>query len=57
MTMEYQTEFLERIERTPTAVSYRFKMPEGLSFTAGQHMLVDLGDELTHPLTLSNCPE
>jgi len=32
-------------------------MPEGLSFTAGQHMLVDLGDELTHPLTLSNCPE
>ena len=57
MTMEYQTEFLERIERTPTSVSYRFKRPEGLTFTAGQYMLVDLGDELVHPLSLSDCPE
>ena len=55
--MEYQTEFLERIERTPTSVSYRFKRPEGLTFTAGQYMLVDLGDELVHPLSLSDCPE
>ena len=51
--MEYRTEFLERIERTHTSVSYRFKMPEGLNFTAGQHMLVDLGNELAHPLSLS----
>lgn len=57
MTMEYRTEFLERIKRTPTAVSYRFKMPEGLNFTAGQHMLLDLGNKLAHPLSLSNCPE
>jgi len=57
MTMEYRTEFLERIERTPTAVSYRFKMPEGFNFTAGQYMLVDLGEELVHPLSLSDCPE
>ena len=38
MTIEYRTEFLERIERTPTAVSYRFKMPEGFNFTAGQYI-------------------
>lgn len=56
MTMEYKTEFLERIERTPASVSYRFKIPEGLSFTAGQYMLVNLGDELVHPLSLSDCP-
>jgi ferredoxin-NADP reductase len=55
--MEYQTEFFERIERTPTSVSYRFKSPEGFTFTAGQYMLVDLGDELVHPLSLSDCPE
>ncbi|RLB78827.1 MAG: xylene monooxygenase [Deltaproteobacteria bacterium] len=57
MTMEYRTEFLERIERTPTAISYRFKMPEGFNFIAGQNMLVDLGNKLAHPLSLSNCPE
>ena len=55
--MEYQTEFLERIERTPTAVSYRFKMPQGLRFVAGQYMLVDFVNDLVHPLTLSSCPE
>jgi len=55
--MEYRTEFLERIERTPTAISYRFKMPEGFNFIAGQNMLVDLGNKLAHPLSLSNCPE
>lgn len=53
----YRTEFLERIERTPTAISYRFKTPQGLSFTAGQYMLLDLGNELIHPLSLSNCPQ
>ena len=55
--MDYQTEFLERIARTPTSVSYRFKRPEGFTFTAGQYMLVNLGDELVHPLSLSDCPE
>lgn len=57
MIMEYRTEFIERIERTPTAISYRFKMPEGFNFIAGQNMLVDLGNKLAHPLSLSNCPE
>ena len=56
MTMEYRTKFLERIERTPNAISYRFKMPEGFNFTAGQYMLLDLGNKLVHPLSLSNCP-
>jgi len=32
-------------------------MPEGLRFVAGQHMLVDLSNDLVHPLTLSSCPE
>lgn len=53
----YQTEFLERIERTPASVSYRFTRPAGLNFTAGQYMLVDLGNGLIHPLTISSCPE
>ncbi len=57
MTIKYRTEFLERIERTPASVSYRFRIPEGFNFTAGQYMLVDLGDQLVHPLSLSNCPE
>ena len=55
--MEYQTQFIERIERTPASISYRFKMPEGLSFISGQYMLVNLGDKLVHPLSLSDCPE
>jgi len=57
LTMEYRTEFLERIERTPASVSYRFKNPEGFSFTAGQYMIVNLGEKLVHPLSLSDSPE
>ncbi len=57
MTMEYRTEFIERIERTPTAISYRLKMPEHFIFTAGQYILVDLGNKQAHPLSISYCPE
>lgn len=57
MIREYQAEFIERRNRTPTAVSYRFQKPSNLDFMAGQYMLVDLGDGLIHPLSLSNCPE
>ena len=57
MTVEYTIHFIERIKRTPAAESYRFKKPGGFDFTAGQYMLVDLGDNLAHPLSLSNCPE
>jgi ferredoxin-NADP reductase len=57
MATEYQCEFLERIQRTPAAHSYRFSRPEGLTFTAGQYMVVSLGGELVHPLSLSDCPE
>ena len=56
MPMEYRTEFIERIKRTTTSVSYHFKMPDGLNFTAGQSMLVNIGNELVHPLSLSNSP-
>jgi ferredoxin-NADP reductase len=55
--MEFRTQFLERIERTPTAVSYRFIRPTGFNFIAGQHVLVELGEKLVHPLSLSDCPE
>lgn len=57
MTNIRQTQFLERIERTPSSVSYRFTKPENFNFIAGQYMLVDLSNDLVHPLTLSNCPE
>ena len=55
--MEYRTEFLERQERTPASISYRFTRPQGFSFRAGQYMLVDLGENRVHPLSLSDCPE
>ena len=55
--MEYRTEFLERLKRTPAAISYRFKRPKGFSFSAGQYMLVNLGEKRVHPLSLSDCPE
>lgn len=55
--MEYKTKFLERIERTATSVSYRFERPKEFTFTAGKYMLVDLGEKLVHPLSLSDCPE
>lgn len=57
MKTEYRTEFIERIERTPAAISYRFKIPEGFNFTAGQYMFLDLGNKLIRPLSLSNCPQ
>jgi len=57
MPTEYRTTFLERIERTPKAMSYRFARPEGFTFTAGQYMLLDLENKLLHPLSLSNSPQ
>ena len=55
--MEYRCEFLERLERTPASVSYRFKTPAKLIYAAGQFMMVDLGEGLAHPLSMSDCPE
>ena len=57
MSSGFRVEFLERLERTKTSVSYRFDFPEEFDFTAGQYMLVDLGDKLIHPLSLSECPK
>lgn len=57
MIVEYRTQFIERINRTPTAISYRFKPPKDFHFIAGQYMLVDLGNNLKHPLSLSNNPQ
>jgi len=54
---EYKTKFIERIERTPASVSYRFNVPNAFSFVAGQYMFVNLGQGLIHPLSLSSCPE
>ncbi len=55
--MEYSTEFIERLERTPASISYRFKRPTRFSFRAGQYMQVNLGEKRVHPLSLSDCPE
>ncbi len=54
--MEYQLSFIDRIERTATAMSLRFRRPPGLDFTAGQYMLVTLNPGLVHPLSLSDDP-
>lgn len=55
--MEYSVTFIESVQRTPSAVSYRFSRPAGFSFTAGQYVIVDLGPGLVHPLSLSEAPE
>lgn len=57
MSEKYQVEFIEKIQRTAAAISFRFSRPENLSFVAGQYMLVNLGHDLVHPLSLSACPE
>lgn len=54
--MEYSVTFIESVQRTPSAVSYRFSHPPGFSFSAGQYLLVDLGAGLVHPLSLSEAP-
>ena len=54
---EYKVKFIERIERTPATVSYRFNVPNAFSFVAGQYMLVNLDKGQIHPLSLSDCPE
>jgi ferredoxin-NADP reductase len=54
--MEYSVTFIESVKRTPTAVSYRFSRPAGFFFAAGQYLIVDLGDGLRHPLSLSEAP-
>ena len=55
--MEYPVTFIESVRRTPSAVSCRYSRPAGFSFTAGQYLLVDLGEGLVHPLSLSEAPE
>lgn len=57
--MAFQLAFIERVVRTPTAVSYRFSRPPGFSFAAGQYMLLwpEPGGSLAHPLSFSNGPQ
>ncbi len=45
------------MQRTTAANSYRLERPGNFNFRAGQYMFVDLGDNLVHPLSLSDCPE
>ncbi len=56
--MQFEAGFLEMVERTPLARSYRFERPEEFDFKAGQWIKVTLGeaDGLMHPLSLSDCP-
>lgn len=57
MLSDYRTQFLEKIQRTPSCISYRFRTPENFTFTAGQHMVVELDADLAHPLTISSSPK
>ncbi|MBU0675086.1 MAG: FAD-dependent oxidoreductase [Proteobacteria bacterium] len=55
--MEYIVKFIESIQRTPSAISYRFSRPAGFSFAPGQYMIVNLAEDLVHPLSLSDTPD
>ena len=57
--MAIELRFLERLVRTPTAVSYRFSRPPGFTFAAGQYMLLwpEPSGSLVHPLSLSDRPK
>lgn len=57
--MAIELRFIERIVRTPTAVSCRFRRPEGFSFQAGQYMLLwpEPDGSLVHPLSFSDGPQ
>jgi ferredoxin-NADP reductase len=57
--MAFQLAFIERIVRTPAAVSCRFLRPEGFSFQAGQYMLLwpEPGGSLAHPLSFSDAQQ
>jgi len=57
MLNTYQTQLIARADISPSCASYRFKKPDNFAFRAGQYMVVDLGSELVHPLTISNSPE
>ncbi|MGX9726392.1 MAG: ferredoxin--NADP reductase [Candidatus Electronema sp. VV] len=57
--MAIELHFIERIVRTPAAVSYRFSRPPGFAFAAGQYMLLwpEPGGSLVHPLSFSDGPQ
>ncbi|MBU4263108.1 MAG: FAD-dependent oxidoreductase [Proteobacteria bacterium] len=55
--MEYTVNFIESVKRTSSAISFRFSRPAGFTYTAGQYMIVTLGDDLVHPLSLSDSPD
>ncbi len=57
--MATELRFIERIARTPAAVSYRFSRPPGFTFAAGQYMLLwpEAGGSLVHPLSFSAGPQ
>ncbi len=57
--MAIELRFIERVVRTPAAVSYRFSRPPGFTFAAGQYMLLwpEVGGSLVHPLSFSDGPQ
>jgi glycine betaine catabolism B len=59
MVQEFQTKVLQVIDRTYNVKSARFAIPKPVDFLAGQFMFVTLyseGQELSHPLSISNSP-
>jgi len=49
---EFRAEFIERVDRTKSVTSFRFKSPEGFSFTPGQfaQVLFDEADKANRSL-------
>jgi ferredoxin-NADP reductase len=50
--MLFKSKFLEKVQETPTDWSFRFSVPEGFYYLAGQYSVIRL--QLTHPDTRSN---
>ncbi len=57
--MKFETSVEEIIPRTSDVASFRFPKPGGLTYKAGQYMLVTIlssGKELIHPFSISSSP-
>ncbi len=57
--MNFETDVIEIIQRTPTVKSIRFPKPEGFEYLPGQYMFITLGsgsDQMTKHFTISSSP-
>ena len=57
--MNFETNVVETIQRTPDIKSIRFEKPSGFNYFAGQYIFITLGDgseQMTKHFTLSSSP-